>query len=365
MSITVKTFDQMVDDILDRIIAANIGFTDKSKSSVLRTIVESIVSELDIQYYQLDYVYDSIFIDSATGDDLDRLIAVLSVYREIATYCTGVVTFGRSTPVLYDIPIRKGTIISTKSNINDIVYEFIIDNDTVLPSGSTSVNVNVTARDAGYISVAQHQVIIMNNPIIDIDTVDNIYQIEGGSDKETDVALRVRAKLELRKLGKASNDALQGAILDITGVESVTILDMHRGVGTSDAIIQCTMNPVPVELQTEIANVIALTKASGIDVLTLYPTVVNVNISVNIDLSDGNSNIVAARKATGKAIQDYIVSLNVGNPLVIKQMENKITSINGIFDMTTLLPTANTSCGDTEIIRCGTITINGEVWIDE
>jgi len=360
MSITIKTSDDMVNNILDRIVAADIGFTDKSKSSVLRTIIESVVAELDIQYYQLGYIYSSMFLSTATGDDLDKLVEILNIYRQLATYCTGVVTFGRSSALTYDIPIYKGTIISTRSNISGKIYRFTTDSDVVLVAGATSVNANVTAVDPGHISVPAGHIVVMDNPVIGIDTVTNASQVDGGSDAETDTELRERAELGIQRLGKATNGALESALLDIAGIESVTVLDMNRGVGTSDVIVQCSSNPVPAELQAEINSTVAVTKASGINVGVLYPTVILVDVSVNTTVSGVDPAV--ARTATGNAIQNYFKSLGVNETFIIKQMENRITSVDGVVDMSTISPVSNQTCGVAEVIRCGTITINGEVW---
>jgi len=364
MAIVVKTLDQMVDDVLNRIVASGIGYDDKSKSSVLRTIVEAIMSELDIQYYQLNYEYGALFIDSCNDDDLDRLVAILGVFREPATYCTTTVTLKRSTPVDHDIPIPKGKILSTRPNVLGVSYNFVVDNDYALVAGKTSIDVQVTAQDVGYISVPQHSLVIMSTPIMEIDTVDNINAFEGGSDKESDIALRARAKLALSKLGKATNDALKGAILDVPGVESVSILDMHRGLATTDAIVRCSSNPVPQETQDAILEAGLKAKASGVDLKILYADVVYVNTSITVTLGAGLTMNTSVKNSIGRAITAYCRSLNTGDPYIVKQMENRITDINGIVDMVTILPTANVAYSDSQIIRSGDITINGEVWVD-
>lgn len=362
MSIIVKTFDQIVSSIMNRLYAS--GLVDNSNSSTMRTIIEAIVAELDIQYYQIQYIYDAMGIDTATGDDLDKLVSILNVYRDPAKQCTGIVRFARSTPVLYDIPIASGTVVSMRPNIYGKVYEFVTVNDAVLSSGSTWVDVDVMAVDAGNISIPQHTLTIMNNPVFSIDTVDNQYSISGGSDKESDASLRYRAKLALQKLGKATNSALEGAILDIDGVEQVSVLDMHRGKGTSDIIVMCSINPVPQNIINEISSIVASTKASGIDVQVIYPSIVYVNISVSLSILP-NVDMDTIRSGVGNSILSYMRSLGNADTMIIKQMERSIlSSINTVVDMQTVTPSSNVTCTDTQILRAGTITIDGEVWVN-
>jgi uncharacterized phage protein gp47/JayE len=71
--------------------------TDTNVGSVTRNLVETIAKEIDFLYEQLDAVYASAFIDSATGDSLDFVVAVLGLTRKPPQNAVGAVTFGRVT----------------------------------------------------------------------------------------------------------------------------------------------------------------------------------------------------------------------------------------------------------------------------
>ena len=72
--------------------------TDVNPGSVVRTIVEAIGREIEYLYAQNDYVYKAGFIDTATGNSLDLVVAILGVQRRPAQSATGLVTFGRRKP---------------------------------------------------------------------------------------------------------------------------------------------------------------------------------------------------------------------------------------------------------------------------
>jgi uncharacterized phage protein gp47/JayE len=72
--------------------------TDVNPGSVVRTIVEAIGREIEYLYAQNDYVYKAGFIDTATGNSLDLVVAILGVQRRPAQFATGLVTFGRRKP---------------------------------------------------------------------------------------------------------------------------------------------------------------------------------------------------------------------------------------------------------------------------
>lgn len=66
-----------------------LGITDVNPGSVTRTLVESIALEMDFMYAQMSQVYDSAFIDTATGKSLDLVVSMLGVNRKPAGYAMG------------------------------------------------------------------------------------------------------------------------------------------------------------------------------------------------------------------------------------------------------------------------------------
>lgn len=70
--------------------------TDINPGSVVRTIVESVALEIDYLYAQLNQVYESGFIDTATGKSLDLVVSMLGINRKEAGFATGEVTLGRN-----------------------------------------------------------------------------------------------------------------------------------------------------------------------------------------------------------------------------------------------------------------------------
>ncbi|MDD1683928.1 MAG: baseplate J/gp47 family protein [Methanoregula sp.] len=71
------------------------GITDINPGSVVRTIVEAVSREMDFVNAQMNQVYNSAFIDTATGKSLDLVSSLLGISRKTAGYASGDVTFGR------------------------------------------------------------------------------------------------------------------------------------------------------------------------------------------------------------------------------------------------------------------------------
>ncbi len=73
------------------------GITDVNPGSVTRTIVEAISREFEFMYSQMDRVYTSAFIDTATGSALDLIVSILGVARLPPQHAVAPIIFGRET----------------------------------------------------------------------------------------------------------------------------------------------------------------------------------------------------------------------------------------------------------------------------
>jgi len=69
--------------------------TDTSPGSVARTLIESISREIEYLNELIVQAYDSGFIDTASGDSLDLVVALLGMRRKPPQPASGLVTFGR------------------------------------------------------------------------------------------------------------------------------------------------------------------------------------------------------------------------------------------------------------------------------
>ena len=357
MALEVKDFGVMVDDVLTRI-ANSTNISNVTSGSVIRTIVEALLAENDIMYYQINQVSKALDIDLATGGDLDRLVKIFNVTRNAATKCTyATEKFGRSSALGYNITIPAGIIISTRADMNGDTIEFIVTDDTVLTAGQLSVDVPCIAVDAGFVHIPVDTLNVLNNTIVGIEYVTNSTKISGGSDTESDDNLRVRAKNTMLVFGKGTSDALKYTVSGVDGVLDVVPFDMARGVATVDLIVLTSTLPPSTELQNEISAVVAATKASGISVDVVYPTILNVAVTVTTTgYTDAD--------VIGSGIEAYFGTLSVSDVFRINQMERYVLNAcnNSDMDIATTAPAANVTPTSTQIIRAGVITINGVVW---
>ena len=87
--------------------------SDRNVGSVTRLLAESFAREYAVMSLQLEAVYRAGFLDTATGRDLDQLVALVGISRRSATFAEGSVTFSRSSAAPADVSIPAGTRLST------------------------------------------------------------------------------------------------------------------------------------------------------------------------------------------------------------------------------------------------------------
>jgi uncharacterized phage protein gp47/JayE len=362
MSLIIKSFDDIVTDILNRLVSAGIGISNTTGRSVIRTMVESIAAEINAQYYQIQEVYNSYTLSDAVGEALDRLVAILGVTRNQGTKAFGQVVFYKTTAALTDISIPIGTRVSTIQDQYDNVYDFLTIEAATLLTGQTEVAVQVECSDVGSIFIASDQLSVLGDTVLGIEGVHNIVSISGGTDPETDVELRTRSRNAFAQLGKGTLLSVKSAVMAIDGIRNAIVNDMARGVGTADILILGDTMPLSQDILDKVDTAIADMKPAGIDIDVSTPTLVPIDVTVTSTValdSELTSDQIASY--IGNAIVTYFDILNIGDDLIVHQMIRYILSTTSdLIDISTT--NTNVTASATQIITLGTITIDGSVW---
>lgn len=144
---------------------------------------------------------------------------------------------------------------------------------------------------------------------------------------ETDDNYKYRIANQVYTAASCNELALKILILATEGVKSVKAIPYTLGTGSfSVYVIPQNTN----ELNDVIARVQSLIdrKAGyGIRAIALSPTMVPVKMTVRL-ITTANANIESLRQSTRQAIRMYIESLDMGETLVINQLEHAILSIS-------------------------------------
>lgn len=203
------------------------ALTDRNPGSVVRTLAESFAREYAVLSRQLELVYQSAFIDTATGRDLDQVVALVGVERRSRTFASGEVVCSRSTPAPADIFIPEGTLVST-GEVPAVTVA--TTEDRTLRTGTLSVAVPVAALVTGPGGVAQAGTLsVIHRPILGVEAATNPQAMSFGGGSETDDSLRRRAARALEASGRATAGAITGALVSVEGIreQDVRIEEDH------------------------------------------------------------------------------------------------------------------------------------------
>jgi uncharacterized phage protein gp47/JayE len=196
--------------------------TDRNPGSVTRLLAESFAREYAVLSRQLEAVYRAGFLDTASGRDLDQIVALLGLTRRDSTYATGTVVFARGTPAAADIFIATGARLSTGDSP---VIVFETSEDRTLARGALSVEVPIRATVSGAAgAVPPNTITAIHRPILGIEAVSNPAGTQLIGANETDDALRLRARRAFEGAGKATIAAMISALTTIPAIREKDIL---------------------------------------------------------------------------------------------------------------------------------------------
>ena len=230
MPFEAKKYTDLVADMREH----SADLTDFEVGSVTRTLVESFASELAALYVKMNLAYEAGFIDTAVGIQLDQVVSVLGIKRNLPDYAEGIATFLRDEGGP-DILIPQGTLVATEDSEENPKKTYITLEEKWLPATETEIDVKVRAFERGVEQVTPAEtIIVMLRPIPGIKAVINseASRLQGKQRLESDEDLRKRAKNALFASGRATPIAIENALLAAPGIKDARVKEyFHNARG--------------------------------------------------------------------------------------------------------------------------------------
>lgn len=227
-----KSFEEISQDLMDFMLSRNPNIDVKPGSGVRDVVIDPVAFVLVRLWEQLYQVKMAQSIITASGVDLDHLVANYFINRKQAIRATGKVDFIRHTPPTTDILIPQGTLVSTVGDIaNEARYyrtteQAIMDTDTQPDEfGLYRVSVNVEALIPGSVgNVKAHMVTTIPTGLPGIVEVDNKAPITGGVDEESDNELKRRVISQVWASATGTAAAYKARALEVSRVIDVNVV---------------------------------------------------------------------------------------------------------------------------------------------
>lgn len=151
---------------------------------------KAVASEIYALSVNTDYFLKQAFVQTATGEYLDRHGAMRSITRKTPEYAKGFLTFSLEEALQTDVTVPAKTVCS---KADSPLIQFSTDEKAVIKAGDLCVTVGATALLQGEDhNAGAGEVTVMVNPPEYVISVTNENDFVGGSDEETDESLRQR-----------------------------------------------------------------------------------------------------------------------------------------------------------------------------
>ncbi|MEM7039019.1 MAG: baseplate J/gp47 family protein [Bacteroidota bacterium] len=211
-------------DIFEEMRAMSDAVTDFEVGSVARTMYESFSYELALLYEKMHLVYLSAYVDTARGNQLDQVVAVLGIQRSQPDFAEGEVSFIRDSAG-QELLIPNGTLVATEETATGEKKVFQTIREATLGATKTEIAVQIRAVERGEeMETAAETIVVMPRPVPGIKNVVNNAPIRlVGKRRESDLELRERAKNTLISSGKANILSIENALLSLSGIRDVRV----------------------------------------------------------------------------------------------------------------------------------------------
>lgn len=309
------------------------------------------------------------------GEYLDDLAAGYKVERLAATPSSGIVTFAGPEGTV----IEPGVVIGVEAPVEDApIKQYEVTEGGTIGVGKT-IDLPVQAREAGSATnAAAGQVTVVLSTIESTGdvSVENANPVIGGTDPETDEALRERL-LEVYE-GRGPGNLQDYAVWAraFTGVGRATIIPVWEGPGSVKVIVLTTDGqPVSKEVVDGLQAFLDPVAGKGSGQAPVGHTVtvttaeaIKVAITAKIEFLDGYSlngegGTVALKEALLSALDDYLLSVEPGQEVVLQKVVGRLIGFDGVHDVAEvkLNGSAKNIVLDDDPAQVGTLDTGGTV----
>lgn len=350
----IPTYEEILQRCLDRIP----NTIDKRQGSIIYDALAPCCVELAQMYIELSGIYDQVFIDTAVGEALDKLVEQNGVKRKDATYALRKGEFNMVVPVDNRFSDGENTYI--------VIENIVGTNNSILRCEQAGAVGNGYYGSLTPITYLQGLTKAELTDIIDM-----------GDDIESDEDLRVRymESVTAPQFGGNVSD-YQNKVKSLTGVGGCKVIPIWNGGGTVKLIITNSQGGVPTSsLVNDVQEAVDPNQdQQGLGIAPIGHIVTvegaaakKIAVSATFTLESGvdPSDI---QDSVNNIVDNYFKSLSTkwdkeDNLIArISQLETRLLGVAGVLDITNTKmnnSSSNLSLQSNEIpVRQGDVVIN-------
>lgn len=268
-------------------------------------------AQIQSLYVYADWALNQSFPQTATGRYLDYHGQLRGIGRKEGQKAVGLLRFRIDTALEADLPIAAGTVCTTPS-----LVRFVTTEAGTIPAGSLYADVSAEAEAVGASGNAAAQTVIwMTKAPTGVAGVTNPAAFAGGSDAESDEALRGRILDSFIRLPNGANAAFyELRALSHQGAEAVQVIPRYQGIGTVAVVVAGKEGPADETLLQEIREDLEAVREIAVDVTVMAPQTRTVNVTGTLSPLPGVT-FQEAKLAAETALRAYFTGALLGEPV--------------------------------------------------
>lgn len=341
------------DIILARMLGNVSGTYDKTEGSFIYDIESPLAIELESLSTKTDTVLNYGFVDTATGEYLDKKVSEHGIIRKAATKSIGTVTI---------TGVAGSAIVSGELVASDNV-NFIFTKDYVVPEPGT-IDVEVICEIPGTIgNVPVGAIKTFPKTLEGLQTVTNANVFANGYDEEADDDLRARFYTKVQTPVTSGNKYhYKNWALEVTGVGDAKILPLWNGNGTVKIIlINSNKRAADSTLINSVSEYIEENRPIGATVTVESATELAINISLTLSIDENNYTLTQVKSIIEANLTDYLADIAfTATYISYAKIGNIIINSKGVLDYSNLKinsGTSNINIPDNQVAVLGGVTI--------
>lgn len=302
---------------------------DKREGSIVYDMLAPTAHRWELVGFALDAVLQSGFIETASGEYIDKRANEQGLTRKQAERAKGIVTVTGTAKTV----IPQGFKFSTEDGL-----EFLADENTTISEIGT-VNVTCTSAIAGTIyNVSANKITLFEDTPLEITAVNNAQPFIGGINRETDKELKERYLAKVQNpVGSGNIYHYQEWALSVAGTTRAKVFPLWDGNGTVKVVVTGQNGRAPSEeILTAIRAAIAENAPIGATVTVSPVEEIPLTVSAKIELLNG-ATIEDVQTAVQKAIDNYITEAIAEGVVRVNRIGEAILSVDNVADYESIL----------------------------
>lgn len=347
-------YEDMTKNAIREAILSHMGADiSKIEGSFAADMAAAVSVEMAKIYATIDYAMQTFLLQTNEGEYLDLRAAEYGITRKPGTKATVEITASGTDGAV----IPAGTRVVAADGL-----VFVTDAAATILSGTATIAATADQVGSAYNAAAGTLTQLFQN-IVGVEDITNTAAATGGSDSETDEALRERVLFRLRAPATSGNAYhYQQWALDVAGVGAAKVLPLWAGAGTVKVVLASPdMGAVNEDVRAAAAEHIETQRPIGADVTVVSATAKEITVAATLAIS-ADTTLSAVKTAFSAALKEYFQGLAFdASSVSYNKIAYLLMSVPGVNDYSDQKINGGTSAiplQASEVPAVGTVTLS-------